>query len=73
MLEGFRAQPCECNAERAGQIAVCWTAGRNKGYPGFAGCQGKPKNWCTYKNVAPERCRGGSHSGQMWVCVEDAG
>jgi caspase domain-containing protein len=65
--------PSECNAARLGQIAVCWTAGHNKGYPGFPQCQGSPKDWCTYKNVAPEQCRGGSHPGEMWVCVENGG
>ena len=60
----------ECNAERVGEIAVCWTGGHNKGYPTFAGCQGGPKDWCTYKNVTPEQCRGGSHPGQMWVCAQ---
>jgi caspase domain-containing protein len=66
-----RPVTAECNAARLGRIAVCWTRGRNKGYPGFPGCQGGPKDWCTYKNLAPEQCRGGSNPGQMWVCSEE--
>jgi hypothetical protein len=61
----------ECNAKRVGLTSVCWTGGANKGYPPFPGCQGDPADWCTYKSVTPEACKGGGRPGEMWVCTQD--
>jgi hypothetical protein len=61
----------ECNAERVGLTSVCWTGGRNKGYPPFPGCHGSPLDWCTYKSVSPGACKGGGAPGEMWVCAQE--
>ena len=60
--------PNQCNQARLTLASVCWTHRANRDYPPFPACQGKD-DWCTYKNVKLDLCRGGLHPGNMYVCV----
>ncbi len=50
-----------CNANSAGNIAVCWDGNVHKNLS-------RNGPWCTYKSKAASPCRGGGNPGLAYVC-----